>query len=74
MVPRSAKRLANNTKKKIMIAMALGENTTACQCLFTYSQASPDEKKSFPFYCFSVTRLSAVDASMIQITQAVIPR
>ena len=74
MVPRRAKRLANNTKKKIMIIIAIGENTTACQCLFTYSQASPDEKKSFPFNCFNVTRLTAVEESRMKTTQAVIPR
>ena len=46
MVPKSAKMLANRMKKKMIIEIAMGVKIIACQCLWTYCQASPDEKKS----------------------------
>ena len=52
MVPKSAKIPANKTKKNMIIPMAIGVKTIACQCLFTYFHASPDEKKSLPFNLF----------------------
>ena len=72
-MPNNAKKPANKTKKKMMMAMAIGENTTACQCFSTYSHASPEEKKSFPFNCFNVTRLTAVADSRMKIIHVVIP-
>ena len=72
-VPKSAKMLANRMKKKMIIEIAIGVKTIACQCLWTYCQASPDEKKSLPFNCLIVTRLTAVDANKIKIAQTNMP-
>ena len=61
-------------KKTMIKVIATGEKTIACQCLCTYDQASLAEKKSLPFNCFNVTRLTAVDEKRIAITHAMIPK
>ena len=52
MVQINAKTAANKIKKAMIKVTATGEKTIACQCLKTYDQASPEEKKSLPFNCF----------------------
>ena len=73
MVQINAKTPANKIKKVIIRVTAIGEKTIACQCLKTYDQASPEEKKSLPFNCFKVTRLTAVQENRIAKTHAKIP-
>ena len=69
----NAKTAANKIKKAMIRVTAIGEKTIACQCLKTYDQPSPEEKKSLPFNCFKVTRLTAVQENRIARTQAEIP-
>ena len=69
----NAKTPAKNKKNKIIRKIEKGPKTIACQCFFTYFQASFDEKKSFPFNCLRVTLLTAVQEIMIQHHQMSIP-
>ena len=73
MVQINAKTAANKIKKDMIRVTAIGEKTIACQCLKTYDQASPEEKKSLPLSCFKVTRLTAVQEHRTARTQAEIP-
>ena len=73
MVKINEKTPANKIKKVMIRVTAIGEKTIACQCLKTYDQALPEEKKSLPFNCFKVTRLTAVQENRISRTQAEIP-
>ena len=53
---------AKTIKNTMIKTIDMGAKTTGCQCLQTYFHASPAEKKSFPFNCFNVTRVTAVHA------------